>query len=92
MDLTIANRKLKNNLAAPVLASAIVCLYAMILNARPGITLFPANAEFKEDINRDSQIDFADVVFLIRLGQRLPESPVADYNGDSVFDAVNDKA
>ena len=79
-----------NNLAAYALIAAILCFYeAAALSAHGSYSIFPAFIEYKEDLNKDGQADVSDVVSLIALGLKIPESPLADYNGDSVFKVVD---
>ena len=84
------NRINLNNLAACALIAAIMCFYAVaLLGARTSFVIFPASVDYKEDFNKDGRTDISDVVTLIGLGLKIPGSPVVDYNGDSVFNAVD---
>jgi len=87
----VLNRRINlNNLAACALIAAIMFFYAAaLLSARTSFVIFPASVDYKEDFNKDGQTDVSDVVTLIALGLKIPESPVADYNGDSVFNVVD---
>ena len=79
-----------NNLAAFALAAVILCVYAAaLLSAQMSFSIFPALVEYQEDINKDGQVDVSDAVSLIILGRKISNSPVSDYNGDSLFNIVD---
>jgi len=86
----VLNRIYINNLAAYALIATILFFYAAaVLSAQTSFSIFPAYIEYKEDFNKDGQADISDVVSLIALGLKVPESPPADYNRDSVFNVVD---
>ncbi len=86
----IFTEKRKDKITVVVLLSLIVFLYAAaLMQARTSYSVLPALTEYREDINRDGLIDQSDVISLIILGRNIPDSPMADYNGDSVFNVLD---
>jgi len=82
------NRRLKSNLIVLTLVITLLWLFKVtILSAD---TRFQANGDsaeacYKEDINKDGNINVLDITALVILGFSEPGNPVADYNGNGFF-------
>jgi len=64
---------------ATVILPILVCLTFTAANAQ----------QYKEDFNKDGNVNIADVITLLLLGRDNPTDPRADYNGDGKY-AIND--
>jgi len=82
------NRRLKSNLI--VLTLVITFLWLFKVTILSADTRFQANGDsaeacYKEDINKDGNINILDITALVILGFSEPGNPVADYNGNGFF-------